>query len=330
MGAMSTLETDRSADLMDSTAEIQDPVYALAASPNFDQGGLCFAACASGLYRSENGGLNWASAYLSLNLEQPLATAAVALSPNFKHDGTLFSGVPGGVLRSIDRGQTWEIVTLPSPPPVVSTLVVSPAYAQDGTLFAGTLEDGIFRSADRGRHWSAWNFGLLDLNVLCLAVSPNFAQDELLFAGTDSGIFRSTNGGRAWREVDFSINLAPVLSLALSPNYANDGVILAGTESHGLWYSDSRGSRWNRLAEEHITGAVNGIILAPEYPARPYLLALLSEALLISRNNGQTWSSWSDRVAELDQGVTAVAAPCGMDPGAPLLIGLADGRIQQI
>ena len=39
--------------------ETQDLVYALAASPNFDQDGVCFAARRSGLYRSEDGGRTW-------------------------------------------------------------------------------------------------------------------------------------------------------------------------------------------------------------------------------------------------------------------------------
>lgn len=303
-----------------------DIVYSLATSPNFERDGICFAARASGLFRSEDGGLTWQAAYASLELETPLITASVALSPDFEADRSVFAGVPGGILRSVDGGQSWYIASLPSPPPFVSTLVVSPNFAHDGTLLAGTMEDGVFRSSDRGSHWSSWNFGLLDLNVLYMAISPDFANDETLFVGTDSGIFRSRNGGRAWREVNFPADFAPVLSLALSPNHANDGVLFGGTESHGLFCSDDRGRTWSRRGEDVVTDAVNAIILSPQFPDKPDVLVLLGEGLLISRDGGQSWSDWKSGLP-IEQGLASVAAPLGLNPEAPLLVGLVEGAV---
>ena len=133
-------------------SKLEDPVYSLAASPNFTyaERGICFAARPSGLYRSADGGLTWQDAYASLDLDAALTTASVVLSPNFEKDQNLFAGVPGGVLRSVDGGHQWQIATLPSPPPFVLTLVISPTFERDGILLAGTMEDGVFRSA-RGR-----------------------------------------------------------------------------------------------------------------------------------------------------------------------------------
>jgi photosystem II stability/assembly factor-like uncharacterized protein len=314
---------------MNQEIQTQDIVYSLAVSPGFAQDGVCFAARPSGLYRSEDGGLTWQAAYASLQLEAPLTTPVVAMSPNFEVNRSVFAGVPGGVLRSMDGGQNWYIASFPPPPPFVSALVVSPNFAQDGTLLAGTLEDGVLRSGDRGEHWAAWNFGLLDLNVLCLAISPDFADDETLFAGTESGIFRSTNGGRAWREVDFSIEFAPVLSLALSPGFATDGLLLAGTESYGLFCSRDRGSTWERLGEGTVTGAVNSILLAPQFPAKPDVLVLLEDALLVSRDGGRSWSDWKPNLS-LQRGISCVAAPYGLDPGVPLLMGQIEGGVLRI
>lgn len=325
--------------------EFEDMVYALAASPNFKQDGLCFVACRSGLYRSDDGGLSWQDAYTALQLEAPLSATAVALSPDFEQDRTVFAGAPGGVLRSLDGGETWHIAPLPSPPPFVSALGISPHFAHDGALFAGSLEDGVFRCADRGRQWHAWNFGLLDLNILCLAISPTFAADDTLFVGTDSGIFRSSNGGRAWREVGPGLvhlpqgeaasasplppDFAPVLSLALSPHYATDGILFAGTETQGLWYSEDRGHDWTRLGEEIITGAVNGIILGPEFPTRPDVLIWVDESLFISRDRGRSWSEWSTHLAQ-SSSISAVVAPQGLEAGAPLLLGLVGGAVLRI
>lgn len=307
----------------------QDITYALGTSPSFAQDGICFAARGSGLYRSGDGGKTWRSAYGALDLKAPLPTMATAISPDFASDRTVFAGVPGGILRSFDGGENWDVVQLPSPPPVVSALVISPDYIRDGIVLAGTVEDGVFSTANRGGHWVAWNFGLLDLNTICLAISPDFARDETLFVGTDSGIFRSTNGGRAWREIDFALELAPVLSLALSPGYSQDGILFAGTESHGLYRSEDKGRTWVRLGAAIIIDAVNAILLSPAFPEQADILVIQADRLLLSRDGGRSWSDWKTGV-EFDAGLACVAAPLGLDPGAPLLVGLVDGGVLRI
>ena len=313
------------------TEKIQDPdiTYEVQASPNFAQDSICFAARASGLYRSDDGGSTWHLAYHSLNLQGPLATMAVALSPNFTSDGTVFAGVPGGILRSFSGGEKWDVVQFPSPPPIVSVLAISPNYARDGILLAGTVEDGVFSTSNRGGNWVAWNFGLLDLNTICLAISTDFGQDETLFVGVDSGVFRSTNGGRAWRDVDFPPELAPVLSLALSPSYSDDGILFAGTESHGLYRSEDRGRNWTRLGEDVVHNAVNAILLSPEFPERADVLVMLGDGLVLSRDGGQSWTGWRSGV-EFGEGLACVAAPQGLDPDASLLVGLVDGGVLRI
>jgi photosystem II stability/assembly factor-like uncharacterized protein len=167
------------------------------------------------------------------------------------------------------------------------------------------------------------------LNVLCMAISPGYVDDETLFVGTESGIFRSTNGGRAWREVDFSPDLAPVLSLAISPNYPVDTVLLAGTESHSLFYSQDGGNTWESLSAVAPGVTVNGILLSPEFPAKAHVLALLAEGLIVSWDGGHTWSKWGDDLP-LEHGLTSVVAPYGLDPGVPLLIGLANGQVLRV
>ena len=329
---MGEIVEEHGVERSDNETEVQDLVYSIAASPAFAEDGVCFAARQSGLYRSEDAGASWTPAYDSLNLETALPTMAVAVSPNFASDRRVFTGVAGGVMRSADTGRTWEGVLLPEPPPIVPALAISPGFDRDSILLAGTLEDGVFRSADRGSRWARWNFGLLDLQVFCMALSPYYGNDETVFVGTESGIFRSTNGGRAWREVDFSPELAPVLSLVISPGYTHDGedegsgVLFAGTESNGLYRSADRGRTWTRLGEEAITEPINGIVLSPGVSSPITILVALTDRLLVSRDGGESWSDWGTG-ASFEPGITCVAAPLGLDEGAPLLVGLSEGGV---
>ncbi len=311
-----------------STDMPDDIVNALAVSPHFERDGVCFAAQNSGLYRSDDRGHTWRSLYDSLALDTPLTTTAVALSPAFDTDHTVFAGAHGGVLRSTDGGASWQIVMLPSPPPLVTALAVSPNFIVDGVVLAGTLEDGVFRSDDRGNSWAAWNFGLLDLNVLSMMISPNFASDETLFVGTGSGLFRSRNGGRAWREVELPVEFTAVLSIAAAWQPAGVSTLLVGTEDSGLFASDDPGGAWRRLGDDVLVGAVNSIVPAVQASTLA-LLVLLNDGLVVSRDAGKSWSSWQPDISAVYE-IASVAAPHGLDPSAPLLVGLFDGRVLRL
>lgn len=276
-----------------STLQLQhgDTVFSLAASPDFAQDGICFAACASGLYRSQDGGRSWESISFSAEHHGQMAATALAVSPDYAQDRSLFIAVKGGVLRSSDGGDTWFTARFPAPPPLFSALAVSPSFEYDGVLLAGTMEDGVFASSDRGTHWQPWNFGLFDLNVLCIALSPNLQQDETVLAGAETGLYRSANGGRAWRATAFPTDKAPVLCLA----FVNEGAagktrILAGAENHGLWVSGDEGESWTRLAPAIIPESVNDIQIIRKPDGSRHLFALVNDGLLTSADGGQTWT----------------------------------------
>jgi photosystem II stability/assembly factor-like uncharacterized protein len=108
------------------------------------QDGICFAACQSGLYRSDDGGGTWGYAYDSLKMEELLGTTAVSVSPDFDSDRSVFAGAQGAVLHSANGGESWGVVLPVSPPPLVSAMAVSPNFAEDGTLFVGTMEAAFF------------------------------------------------------------------------------------------------------------------------------------------------------------------------------------------
>lgn len=305
-------------DLMVEKQAVDD-IFALAASPHFEVDKLCYAAHQSGLRASQDGGLTWRSAFESLDADAPVSATAVAVSP----DGGLFVGVPGSILVSNDAGSTWQATALPTPAPFITSFAISPDYQNDGVALAGSMEDGVFVTEDYGKSWNGWNFGLLDSNIFSIALSPDFVHDRCVFVGTESGIFVSKNRGRSWRANHFAADHAPVLSLTLSPTYALDGMIWAGTEARGLFYSEDGGDSWERI---ELTGSVNNLILSPQFPHSPDLLALVDDELLISRDCGHSWAAVKGS-SPATGGVTAVIAPTGLGVGSVILLGSDEGTV---
>ena len=311
---------------MSEATSNRDYVYAIAASPDFGRDGVGFVARESGLYRFDAHSGDWHDAYASLNLPAALVTPAVALSPAYDEDRTVFAGTNGGVLRSEDGGETWVLGVMPKPAPVVSAVAVSPDFGTDGLVFAGTMEDGLLRSPDRGTQWHRWNFGLLDRRILCVAVSPEFAADATVLVGADTGVFCSTNGGRSWRQLPFPPDLAPVLCAALSPRGAGGASIFVGTESNGLYVSHDDGTVWTRLAEDLVPDVVTAIHLEAQDQAAPAVLVATDARVYASRDGGVQWASVPVELAA-EESISAICAPRGLAPGAPLLVGTSGGQV---
>ena len=83
------------------------------------------------------------------------------------------------------------------------------------------------------------------------------------------------------------------------------------------------------MGEGVLTDAINAIVVSPLFPSRPHVLALQAQRLMISRDGGRSWSPWKDGL-HFDEGLTCVAAPCGLDAGALLLVGLGNGGVRRV
>jgi photosystem II stability/assembly factor-like uncharacterized protein len=295
-----------------------DVIYALALAPGTT---ICFAAKASGLAMSRDGGASWEP--VTLGGAQPLPVYAVAVSPGFASDRLVIAGLAGAMARSLDGGEHWTLQPLPTPPPVITGIGFSPHYVEDGTIFASSLEDGVFCSRDRAGHWLPTNFGLLDLHVLCLAVSPDYARDRSVYLGTESGLFHSTNEGRAWREVPFPAGYMSVSTLIFSPDFAQDHTLWMGTEAGGLWKSADRGQSWRQLSTGLFTESVDALLAGPHTLEGQVLLAVHDGALWTSTDGGE---SWFQALSE-EHNILAMAAPDRLSPTGRLLLGTAKGEV---
>lgn len=212
---------------------VDDSVLCIDISPNFSSNGVCFAGKRSGLYRSNDGGKTWQSAYKSLNTSLAIPTLAVRMSPFFEQDRMILAATEGGIFISNDGSQSWQFRVLDNPAPLPIAIEYSPVFDKDGAIIVTTLNDGVFISTDFGNTWAAWNYGLFDLRTNCLAVSPEFEKDRSIYVGTESGLYISLNGGKSWLEVaDFNLS-ASITDLVFSSQ--KRGMLLAVVDNSNLF-----------------------------------------------------------------------------------------------
>ncbi len=286
-------------------------IGAPALSPAFATDHLIFVMTGNGLYRSDNGGLNWnlvpsppsaaftpvvispgwpAQPYLLIGTSQgvyrstdggttwvrmpgpmTLNASAIALSPD---EAVWLTGTRNGVYASTDEGHTWSPFSQMSS--YIGEIVISPGYNADETVFITTQCRGctgasIHRTTDNGAVWQA----VYSTEYLdSLAMSPQYATDHTLYAGGASRIVRSVDGGDHWSQVDPQQPVGLSLRfVALPPNYPADSTIFAA--GYGFWRWLPGGTAWQPAASGLLsTTTVSAIAVAPNYTTSHTLLAI--------------------------------------------------------
>jgi len=169
-----------------------------------------------GLWRTIDGGANWAPLYdqqSSLGTGEPNAVAIDPSNTNTIYVGTsnrFVLNISKGILKSTDGGGSW--IVLGSGFPASNTGNASSLFAgqnvnairvdpsNSNTLYLAA-SNGLFRSTDGGQNWTQGTNGVGDARSLVTdTTSP--AANRILFAGVSfSGIRRSTDGGQTWTQI---------------------------------------------------------------------------------------------------------------------------------
>ena len=193
-----------------------------------------------GVYRSENGGANWAQASSGITDTDVTALAVDPNTPQIVYAGTRH----GNVFRSADGGDSWTWsgngIIIQSEWPGVGEIVPDPqmpgvVYLAHGNDGVGT-QGGIYKSTDYG---VTWERALEGHDPQTLVIDP-LNHEVLIAASWNDYLYRSEDGGDTWSayDADAFTGYRYVQALAVGPTGSGGWRLYAGTGTNSIWQRD--------------------------------------------------------------------------------------------
>ncbi|MEP2935848.1 MAG: T9SS type A sorting domain-containing protein [Gilvibacter sp.] len=196
-----------------------DKMYVGTGEPNAGGGSLAYDG--NGIFKSEDGGITWASK----GLPDIGSVGKIVIDPN--DDETLYVGAMGplfrkdsnrGVYKSSNGGNTWDQILTVTDSTGVIDMAIHPTNSN--IVYAATWErvrttayrvyggatSRIYRSQDAGTTWNELTVGLPSLPADKGRISIDISQSnpDVLYAlyanrnGSIQGVYKTTNGGDSW------------------------------------------------------------------------------------------------------------------------------------
>jgi photosystem II stability/assembly factor-like uncharacterized protein len=233
-----------------------------------------FGATGGGLWKSTDGGTEWAP--VTDGQISSSSVGAVAVCPDDPDVVYIGMGevdlrgnvIPGdGVYKSTDGGKKWTHLGL-ADTQMIGRIQVDPGncnnvyVAAQGHVWGKNTERGVFRSTDGGANWQRVLFVNDQTGAADLAMDP--ADPKVLYAGMwqvqgkfwqmsnggpGSGLYKSTDGGTTWTALTSRLGLpegAPIGKIGVSVSGADSDRVYALVEAKdgGLFRSDDAGGTW--------------------------------------------------------------------------------------
>ena len=268
-------------------------IFALVVDPTDPM--TLYAGTRGGVFRSLDGGDNWAPINTGLTNLDVQALAINPVTPSTLYAGTqsrLFeAGTESGVFRSLDGGNRWANIGLTNLD--VQALAIDPITPF--TLYTGTQSDGVYRSTDKGDNWAPINTGLTNLDVMVLAIDP--ITPATLYAGTQSGVFRSLDGGDNWASINTGLAVSSVQALAIDPLTPSTLYVVTFA---GVFKSLDGGDSWNERGLAF--RSVQALAIDPSVPTTLYAATCCSSSTIgvyRSLDGGNSWALFNTGLAAI-------------------------------
>ncbi|MGH7559895.1 MAG: WD40/YVTN/BNR-like repeat-containing protein, partial [Gemmatimonadales bacterium] len=279
-----------------------------------------FGATGGGLWKTTDGGENWAPVTDGQITSASIGAVAVSeTNPDIVFIGTGETCIRGnimpgdGVYKSTDAGRTWTHVGFreshgiskirihPTSPEIVFV-------ASFGKYSAPSPERGVFKSTDGGQTWRRVLYrddktGAIDIvidrnnpDVLYAALWEAYRREyQMSSGGPGSGLFKSTDGGETWTELTRSPGMPSGvvgrIGVAVGAN-STRVYALVENEKGGLFRSDDGGASWT-LVNENRAIRQRAFYYTHVFadPKNPDVVYMQNTALFRSADGGKTTTS---------------------------------------
>lgn len=288
-------------------------------------GKTVFATSRSGIFLSEDKGVNWLPVGLGDTVFDELQ--AIDIHPTDKSKILLgdSQNAKSSIFLSTDGGMLWKTVFMlfeteeyggdPSSKGLDGEIAFTDikwSKSNPNVAFASCVkkslfhddEDsigwGLFKSTDGGKTWKSKQNGISGFkNTWSVDIDPR--DEKVIYAATnDRGIIKSTDGGESWKEINNGLGDAVSFhSVAVSP--LNSQLILAGSTNGQFFKSENGGESWRSVIDDFRTNdRVVSIVFNPDPSTHQVYAGCGATGFYVSNDDGNSWSPFNDGLSVRD------------------------------
>jgi photosystem II stability/assembly factor-like uncharacterized protein len=236
-----------------------------------------FGAVAGGVWKTLDGGANWAPLFDKQDISSIGAIAVAPSDHNTIYVGTGEAAIRGnttygtGVYKSVDAGKNWKNMGLRDTRQI-GALIIHPnnpdvvLVAALGHAFGPNQERGIFRTSDGGKTWTKVlskdeNTGGIEVvfdphnpNVVFAALWQARRQPWFFSSGgPGSGLYKSDDNGVTWKQLTgngLPNGILGRIGITVSGPDSNRVYAIIEAKEGGIFRSDDAGEKWTKVNDD--------------------------------------------------------------------------------